>query len=220
MFIALVPAYNEEKTIGSVVGSLLGYVDEVVVIDDGSRDMTIDRAIEAGATVLVHNINRGQGAALETGHQYARDNQADMVIHFDADGQFDPKEITEARIALQESGADILFGSRFLQKKSSIPFFKKNVLLPIARLVDGVFGSLKLSDAHNGFRMLTKHALSQIYISQDRMAHASEIPQIVLQKKLSYIEYPVTVIYHEYGQSASGGIKILKDLLIAKCIRK
>ena len=87
MFLAIVPAYNESKRIGSVVRSLFDHVDMVVVVDDASRDATATLAQQAGATVLQHTVNRGQGAALETGHAYARSIDATYVLHFDGDGQ-------------------------------------------------------------------------------------------------------------------------------------
>lgn len=219
MFIALVPAYNEEKDIGSVVRSLFHHVDRVVVIDDCSSDMTGYVAQEAGATVLRHHINRGQGAALETGHAYARSCGATFVLHFDADGQFDPDDITPARAHLIASGADMLFGSRFLDTRSDIPWFKKYILLPIGRIMDRLSGAPPLSDSHNGFRILTAKALRHMYITQDRMAHASEIPLLAKRAHLSVVEFPVKVTYHEYGQSAIKGFAIIKDLLIGRFIR-
>ncbi len=216
MFVAIIPAYNEEEHINSVVRSLLGIVDTVVVVDDCSRDRTGEIARAAGAVVLRHRVNRGQGAALETGHVYARMIGADMVLHFDADGQFDATDISPARRALEESGADILIGSRFLDGRSTtIPFTKRYIILPIGRmLMNALFGSIPLSDAHNGFRILTARALERIVITQDGMAHASEIPMIVKKEQLRYIEFPVKVTYHEYGQSALGGFKIIRDLFL------
>jgi glycosyltransferase involved in cell wall biosynthesis len=216
MMLAIVPAYNEAARIANVVSSLRTVVDVVVVVDDASKDDTATRASTAGAVVLRHRINRGQGAALETGHAYARMMQADIVIHFDGDGQFDVADILPAVEALTTARADILFGSRFLlvDALSGIPPFKRYVLLPIARHIDRIFGAVPLSDAHNGFRVLSKYAIETICIRQDRMAHATEIPQQVGTHHLSYIEFPVRVSYHEYGQSSIAGIKIITDLLL------
>lgn len=224
MVLAIVPAYNEEKTIGSVVRSLLCHVDRVVVVDDGSLDKTGRLAREAGAVVFCHSLNRGQGAALETGHEYARGIGADFVVHFDADGQFDADDIPPALSALQTSGADILFGSRFLRDcnqsnphfNASMPFSKKYIFHPIARVVNKFFSTVHLSDAHNGFRILNRRALDAIRITQDRMAHATEIPVLVKKHKLRHIEFPVKVVYREYGQRASGGVEIVKDLVMGK----
>ncbi|KKW42398.1 MAG: Glycosyl transferase, family 2 [Candidatus Magasanikbacteria bacterium GW2011_GWA2_56_11] len=218
MFIVLVPAYNESRQIAAVVKGLSPYADEVVVIDDGSRDETARLASEAGATVIVHSLNRGQGAALETGQAYARRRGADAVVHFDGDGQFDPAQIPLARQALGKSGADILFGSRFLDAASRIPPLKRFFLLPAARVVDRFFGTVTLSDAHNGFRLLNRRALQKIVITQDRMAHATEIPALAKRYGLKFAEYPVTVTYHRYGQGIGGGVKIVEDLIVGRFV--
>lgn len=219
MLLAVVPAYNEEKTIGSVIRSLFEHVDKVVVVDDGSTDDTLCEAQRANAVVLRHEINRGQGASLETGHEYARKIGVDYVLHFDADGQFDVSDIAPALKALQESGADILFGSRFLGKKSNIPFFKRWLVLPISKFLNFLISKLFLSDVHNGFRILTRRALDSIRITQDRMAHATEIVAQVKKNNLKYIEFPVTVRYSEYGQGVGGGLRVLRDLVMGKFIK-
>lgn len=218
MFIAIVPAYNEEKTIGSVVQSLFPYVDKVVVVDDCSADNTFKLAREAGAVVLQHRINRGQGATLETGHEYARKVGADYVLHFDGDGQFEIADIKPAFDYLNQTQADILFGSRFLDKRTKIPWLKKNVLFPVARLFNRLSG-VKLSDIHNGFRILNRQALEKIKITQDRMAHATEIPLQAVKFGLKAVEFPVQVKYHEFGQGFNGGLKIVRDLLMGKFIK-
>lgn len=213
---AIVPAHDEAVTVGAVIASLLSAVDRVVVVDDASTDETAAVARTAGAVVLVHTLNRGQGAALETGHSYARSISADYVLHFDADGQFDAADITPALAALKEHGADILFGSRFLDQRSEVPFVKRYLLLPVARLVHRVLGGAQVTDAHNGFRILNKKALEQIQITHDRMAHATEIPLQAKRYGLRVIEFPVKVTYREYGQGWRGGINILRDLFLGK----
>jgi len=220
MFVAIVPAYNEEKSIERVVKELLSYVDSVIVVNDGSRDKTAHKAKKAGAVVLSHTINRGQGAALETGQAYARKLNADYVLHFDADLQFDTADIKPAMKALLDAQAEVLVGSRYLDNRSNIPFTKRYILAPISRMVDFFFGGLKLSDAHNGFRIFSKKALEKIRIQHDGMAHASEIPKLIKREKLSYIEFPVKVTYHEYGQGLSGGIRVVKDLIFGFFLHK
>lgn len=219
MFIAIVPAFNEETRIGSVVRSLFDHVDEVVVVDDASHDATASEAERAGATVLIHEINRGQGAALETGHVYAREHGATYVLHFDGDGQFDVEDIVPALQALQAGNADMLFGSRYLDTRSRLPFLKRYMIHPLARLVNRLFARVHLSDAHNGFRLMNRRALDAIVITQDRMAHATEIPALAMQHNLNIVEFPVKVVYHEYGQRFGGGFHILKDLLIGRFIK-
>lgn len=219
MFLVVVPAFNEEKTIGSVIRGLFEHVDKVVVVDDGSTDDTLCEAQRVGAVVLHHEINRGQGAALQTGHEYAKKINADYVLHFDGDGQFDVADIAPALQALKNSQADILFGSRFLGKKSNLPFFKRFFTLPTAKLLNCLFVGRGLSDVHNGFRIFTRHALDSIHITQDRMAHATEIVAQVKKNKLKYIEFPVTVRYSEYGQGVGGGLRVLRDLAVGKFIK-
>ena len=219
MFLAIVPAYNEEKRIGSVVQSLFEHVDKVVVVDDCSSDNTVQVAKKAGAVVLHHKINRGQGAALETGDEYARYIGADYVLHFDGDNQFDVRDIAPALEAIKQQQADVLLGSRFLDGRSQIPWFKKHFLLPVAKLINIVFGGLNLTDVHNGFRILNINALKKIRITQDRMAHASQIPELIKKYNLKYLEFPVKVTYHEYGQRAIGGLRILRDLFVGKFLK-
>lgn len=216
MVLVVVPAYNEAKTIGRVIRGLFEHgFTNVVVVDDGSKDSTGELAQEAGATVLRHRINRGQGAALETGNAFARQQGVDTVVHFDADLQFNPSDITPALKELEASGVDILLGSRFLDGRSAVPWFKKYFILPAGRLMHRVFFGLHLTDAHNGFRIMTKKSLELIRITQDGMAHNTEILQQIAERKLTYKEFPIEVTYHEYGQGVLGGVKIMGDLLIS-----
>lgn len=220
MFIAVVPAYMEEKKIGSVVRSLFNLADKVVVVDDGSSDNTAKYAAEAGAIILRHRINRGQGASLQTGHDYALKINADYVLHFDGDGQFDVSDIQPALAKLKAEKADILFGSRFLGMESNVPWFKKNVIFPVARVFNNSFTGLQLTDVHNGFRILNHHALELIQITHDRMAHATEIITQTKKYNLKYLEFPVKVVYREYGQGLAGGFRILSDLVMGKFVKK
>lgn len=218
MKIAIVPAHNEAKEIASVVIGLLPFVDEVVVVDDGSTDTTMIAAKQAGAVLIRHDLNRGQGAALETGHEYARQKGADIVIHFDADGQFDPMDIERGVMMLNEKKVDIILGSRFLDKKSNLPWVKRHIILPFGQLVDRMFGGARLTDAHNGFRIFNARALSVLRLEQNRMAHATEIPQLIKQHGLRYAELPITVVYREFGQGISGGLKVVRDLIMNKIV--
>lgn len=220
MWLAIVPAFNERARIADVVAALRGVVDEVVVVDDGSSDTTKTIAKVAGATVLSHRLNRGQGAALETGHAYARERGAKYVIHFDGDGQLSVADIVPAVRFLEEQGVDIVLGSRFLKDTAHVPWFKRRVLLPAARWFHRLFIGLHLSDAHNGFRVLGPRALAAIELQQDRMAHATEILSQIKRHNLTWREFPVTVQYHEYGQGSRGAFTIVRDLLLGSFIKK
>lgn len=215
--LVIVPAHNEENTIGRVLRGLFEHgITDIVVVDDGSTDRTAAVARQSGAAVLRHRLNRGQGAALQTGHEYAKASGADVVAHFDADDQLNPADIAGAVARLKAENLDIILGSRFLDGRSRVPWFKRRVLLPVARWINYVFTGLKLSDAHNGFRVLSRRALEKIVITQDRMAHGSEIPALIRRHSLRYAEYPVEVRYHEFGQGVGGGLRVVADLLLGK----
>ncbi len=214
MVFIIVPAYNEEEAIGRVVRDLFqqGF-QNVVVIDDGSIDETGALARSAGATVLRHSINRGQGAALQTGNQYALESGAEIVVHFDGDGQLNAKDIALAINRLNTEKLDIILGSRFLDSRTHMPWSKRHILLPISRWINFVFTGLQLSDVHNGFRILSRSALKAIVITQDGMAHNTEIVAQIKIHNLTFAEHPVEVRYYEYGQGVRGGLKILSDFL-------
>lgn len=212
----IIPALNEEKTISKVIEEVRPLVDQVVVVDDGSIDATCKKAEESGARVLAHLINRGQGASLETGNKYAIAHGAEVVVHFDADGQFLAGEIKEIVAPIERGEAEVVLGSRFLNKKSDMPWFKEKIIIPIARIVNKLTLDLSLSDPQCGFRALSRKALKKIRIKQDRMAHCSEILYKISKNKLKVKEVPITVIYYNFGQKFSGGLRIIKDLLLAK----
>ncbi|MFA5886437.1 MAG: glycosyltransferase family 2 protein [Patescibacteria group bacterium] len=215
----VLPALNEEKNITTVISSLRPYVHEIIVVDDGSTDSTAQLAAQSGAIVIKHPINRGQGAALETGDNYALKNGADLVIHFDADGQFLATEIPELIEPILKNQADIVFGSRFLSKKTAFPFGKKYIIMPLAKFFTRFFLGIKLSDPQSGLRALSRVALKTITINNQGMAHASEIQIKAFQNKLRVVEVPITVIYQDFGQKLSGGFRIIRDLLINKLIK-
>ena len=222
--ICVIPAYNEAEHIQEVVKNVLPFVNELVVVDDGSIDKTSELANSQNATVLRHIINRGQGAALRTGTQYAISQNADIIVHFDADGQFLPNDISTAVAPILKNEADIVFGSRFLasdnvlEKSKRMPAFKKYIIMPLGRIVNNIFFKIVLTDPQSGFRVFSKNAAQKINWHQDGMAHCTEILFASHQTGLRITEVPIAVIYHDFGQKLSGGFKILKDLLISKLI--
>lgn len=214
----VIPAYNEAQHISSVITKLKKFVDEIIVIDDASSDKTASEASQAGAIVARHIINRGQGAALRTGTQLALDRGSDIIIHFDADDQFQAEDIPEMIKPIIANQADAVLGSRFLTKKSNLPKIKKYLVMPLARLVNRLLFNIRLSDPQSGFRALNRQSAQKLKIENDGMAHCSEIIYRLFKNKNRITEVPITVIYHEYGQKLSGGFKIIKDLLIQKLI--
>ncbi|MDD5749560.1 MAG: glycosyltransferase family 2 protein [Patescibacteria group bacterium] len=215
----VIPAYNEQKRIGQVLKDLSALPYKIVVVDDASSDDTYQLACSYPVDVLRHRINRDQGAALQTGNEYALSQGADIIVHFDADGQFLAQEIKEVIKPIVEENYDIVFGSRFLGKKSELPFFKEKIIFPLARIFNRVFLGIKLSDPQSGFRAMTRTTAQNIIIEQDGKAHCNEIMVKAHENKLKIKEVPITVIYHEFGQGLSGAFKILKDLLFSKIIK-
>ncbi len=215
----VIPAFNEEKNILEVINSVKLYVSEIVVVDDGSEDGT-ENLVETQniASLRRHIVNRGQGAALETGTRYALMKGADIIVHFDADGQFLAEEIKDMIEPIKRGEADAVFGSRFLEKESGMPIFKKNIIMPLARLANLIFLGVKLTDPQNGFRALSREAVKKIRIKQDGMSHCSEILYKARKENLRVKEVPITVIYHDFGQRFSGGFKILKELFLGRLI--
>jgi glycosyltransferase involved in cell wall biosynthesis len=217
----IIPAYNEEKNISKVIKSLDAFVDEIIVIDDCSQDNTYQVASKEKATVLRHVINRGQGAALQTGNDYALKKGADIIVHFDADGQFLAEDIKTATDYLLEGEYDVILGSRFLEKKSNMPIFKEKIIMPSARFFNKLFFNFTLTDPQNGFRVLSQKAAQKIKITNDGSAHCSEILYKIFKYNFKVKEIPITVIYNEFGQSlfggkgrGKGGLRIIKDLMI------
>ena len=218
----VIPAYNEGPVIADVVARVRGRYPNVVVVDDHSRDATGDSALRAGAHVLRHPINLGQGAALQTGIQYALERGAAYLVTFDADGQHRLEDATRMLAQLVESGDDVVVGSRFLGATENMPGLRRLVLraaVVFTRLTSGV----RLSDAHNGLRALTAAAASRLRLSQNRMAHASEIVERFGELGLKVSEAPVTIIYSDYslakGQKLGNAVNILFELFVGRISR-
>lgn len=216
----VIPAYNEAKNISGVISQLKEVTSNIVIVDDCSSDNTADVVRNSGVKLLQHIINRGQGAALQTGNEFALSQGAEIIVHFDADGQMQVKDISRIIEPIVSNEADIVFGSRFLGIKSKIPWTKKYLIHFPAKVFNWLFAGVRLSDAHCGFRALSKKAAQEIVITQDGMAHATEILDQVRLHDLKYQEVAVEILYHEYGQRFSSGFKIIRDLVLAKIIRK
>jgi glycosyltransferase involved in cell wall biosynthesis len=216
----VIPAYNEEQNISGVISQLKEITSNIVIVDDCSSDNTGEIVKGLNVKLLSHPVNRGQGAALQTGTEFALGQGAEIIVHFDADGQMQVKDMAKVISPIIENQADIVFGSRFLNKNNKIPWAKKYFILWPAKIFNWLFTGIKLSDAHCGFRALSKNAAQKISITQDNMAHATEILDQVRLHNLKYQEAPVEILYHEYGQKFASGLRIIRDLVLAKIIKK
>lgn len=214
----VVPAYNEAAKIQIVIKKLQSFTDEIIVVDDASSDDTFLLAQQEAAIVVRHIINRGQGAALRTGTALALERGADIIIHFDADDQFQASDLPALLQPILNKEADAVLGSRFLGTKANLPKIKEFVIMPIARLINRLFFNIRLTDPQSGFRVLSRHSASRLTIENDGMAHCTEIIYRLFKNKDRVVEVPIKVTYHEYGQKLSGGFKIIKDLIIQKLI--
>ncbi|MCC3277714.1 glycosyltransferase family 2 protein [Arthrobacter sp. zg-Y40] len=213
----VIPMYNEATVVGSVIEGLLPYFPNVVCVDDGSRDGSQEVARAAGAVVVQHPINLGQGAALQTGISYAlQDPDMDCVVTFDADGQHRVEDAIEMVKRVQNGEADIVLGSRFLDDRTQISSMKRLVLKTAAIQMRMATG-LRLTDAHNGLRAFNRKVAGGFDITQNRMAHASELIHQLAKMKPAYVEHPVEIIYTDYskakGQSLLNSVNILAELL-------
>lgn len=218
----VVPAYNEAAAVHQVVRSLRTEFANVIVIDDGSSDETALEAARAGAVVLRHVLNRGQGAALQTGIDFALRRGAEVVVTFDADGQHRPEDVHRLVGALDDERADVAIGSRFLALRSNVPPLRR-VLLRLAAAFMRLSSGVALTDAHNGLRAMRRGAAERIRLTIDGMAHASELVDQIRRHGLKVTEVPVVIHYSEYsmrkGQSSLAAFRIAFDYLMKRLFR-
>ena len=214
----VVPLYNEASVIARVVDGLLPHFPNVVCVDDGSVDSSPDVARHAGAHVVQHPINLGQGAALQTGIEYALSHaECEYIVTFDADGQHRVEDALAMVAKARAERMAIIFGSRFLDDRTN-PGWLKRVILKTAVWVTNLTTSVKLTDAHNGLRVIRRDAAERIQLKQDRMAHATEIVLQLGGTGLPWAEHPVELLYTDYskakGQSVLNAVNILVDLIV------
>jgi len=218
----VIAAFNEAAVLSPIVTDLMRRSYRVVVIDDGSHDATGQIAFSAGATVVTHTVNLGQGAALQSGIKFALQQGADYVVTFDADGQHRPSDIPRLIDALIDRDAAYALGSRFLgSSRGMLP--GRWFLLQAAVWFTRVTTGLRLSDTHNGLRAMTREGASRLSLRQNRMAHASELLEQIAASGLRHVEVPVTIDYTQYslakGQRLSDSLAILFDLSAQKLHR-
>lgn len=209
--------FNEGSVIGTVVEELRRTFPYVVCVDDGSSDDSAQHARAAGAVVLEHPINLGQGASLQTGFDFAlRDPLMSEVVTFDADGQHQVEDAQGMVTRLREDSLDIVIGSRFLDDRTQVGSLKR-LVLRAAAWYTRVTSGMALTDAHNGLRVIARDLLGRIRLTQNRMAHASELIDQVSELDSKWAEYPTHIVYTDYskskGQSLWNSVNILVELI-------
>ncbi|WP_345713455.1 glycosyltransferase family 2 protein [Kineococcus glutinatus] len=214
----VVPLYQEATVIGDVVRGLRAVFPRVVCVDDGSTDGSAAAARAAGAVVVRHCVNLGQGAALQTGFDYVLRSPATRhVVTFDADGQHRVADAAAMVERLRRGEADVVFGSRFLDSRTRLDPMRRAVLRGAVLYTNATSG-VRLTDAHNGLRALSRPAVESLRITHPRMAHASEIVSQVGRSGLRWVEHPVEILYTDYsrkkGQSLLNSVNILVETLL------
>lgn len=218
----VVPALNEAKVIRHSVAAVRAVFPNVVIVDDGSDDATGKEALESGAVVVRHPLALGQGAAIQTGIDFALSHDAAFVATFDADGQHAVDDLQRMLNILCREQCDIVLGSRFLGRTEGMSS-ARSALIKAATLFTNLTTGVRLTDAHNGLRVMTSATASRFRIVQDRMAHASEFIAQIGQMKLDVREAPVTITYSAYstakGQKMTNSFRILLDLFVGWLLR-
>lgn len=219
----IVPCFNEGTVIGGVLREALRTFPNIVAVNDGSRDNSAECIHEAGAHLVNHPVNLGQGAAIQTGVEYARRQPgAQRFVTFDADGQHQVKDVVRMLHRLAAEPLDIIVGTRFGRPRAAddqVPWIKRVVLRTVVFLSPSL-RRLGLSDAHNGLRVFNRTVAEQLNLRMNGMSHASEFVSLMDSQGWRVAEEPVDILYTEYsmskGQSLFNGVNILADELIAK----
>lgn len=216
----IIPIYNEGKVIKSVVDKVLKEYRYVVCVNDGSSDNSREEVLKTKAYLVNHPINMGQGAALQTGIEFARNLPVDYFVTYDADGQHRLEDVKSMLEVIQEKNTDFVLGSRFLGKEAVNMPRMKRIILKMAIKFSNTTSGVKLTDTHNGLRVFSRKVADTIQITLPDMAHASEILDIIHRNKYTYTEIPVVIEYTEYsrskGQSIINAINIAFDTLLRK----
>jgi polyprenyl-phospho-N-acetylgalactosaminyl synthase len=213
----VIPAYNEATVIGDVIADVRSVFDHIVVVDDGSQDDTGPIALRAGAHVVRHPVNLGQGAAIQTGVEYARAQPgAQVFVTFDADGQHRVKDVVRMIDRLSADDVDIVIGTRFTEPAitTKMPLLKR-IVLRTAVFLSPRSRRLGLTDAHNGLRVFNKTVADGLNITMNGMSHATEFIALIAENRWRVTEEPVEILYTDYskskGQPLVNGVNIVFD---------
>ena len=221
----VIPAFNEATVIGDVIADVRSVFGNVVCVDDGSRDDTGDSALRAGAHVVRHPVNLGQGAAIQTGVEYARSRPGAAVFAtFDADGQHRVKDVVRMIDRLTAEDLDIVIGTRFADHAPEQMPALRRVLFPLIAKLSPASRKLGLTDAHNGLRVFDRAVADGLNLTMNGMAHASEFIALIVENGWRVAEEPVEILYTDYskskGQPLVNGVNIIFDGLLRGRMRR
>ncbi|MEJ5997717.1 glycosyltransferase family 2 protein [Corynebacterium sp. H130] len=219
----VIPCYNEGSVIQDVIENARKTFPNIVAVNDGSADDSAARIHAAGAHLVNHPVNLGQGAAIQTGVEYARMQPgAKYFVTFDADGQHQVKDVVKMVDRLRNEEVDIIVGTRFGRPRSAddqVPWIKRVVLKTVV-LLSPRTRRLGLTDAHNGLRAFNKKVAMELNLRMNGMSHASEFVSTMDELGWRVAEEPVDILYTEYsmskGQSLINGVNILADGFLAR----
>jgi glycosyltransferase involved in cell wall biosynthesis len=216
--LAAIPCYNEEATIGSIILKAKNYVDEVLVIDDGSNDDTAKIAEYAGAIVLKHEKNKGYGAAIKNCFKYALENNYDVMTILDGDGQHDADQIQTVMRPICDDKADISIGSRFLDSNGNmVPMYRRFGIAVLTRITNaGSEKENKVTDGQSGFRAYSRRAIENIDLKDSQMGASAEIILQGRKKNLIYQEVPISCSYEgdcSTEKPIGHGLKVILSIL-------
>jgi glycosyltransferase involved in cell wall biosynthesis len=193
---AVIPAYNEEKHIGDVVRRTRHRLDDVLVVDDGSRDKTADRAREAGAEVIVHPQNRGKGETIKTGLRHWQERQTDFIIILDADGQHRPEEIDRfVAAALSPDEPKLILGNRMMDV-SSMPRLRQIVNRWMSQRIGAVCGQ-EIPDTQCGFRLLHRQLIPDLLGGAARFDYETEMLIVASRRGFRIASVPISTVYSD-----------------------
>jgi glycosyltransferase involved in cell wall biosynthesis len=221
----VIPAFHEASVISDVVSDVRAVFDNVVCVDDGSRDDTAEKAWQAGAYVVRHPVNLGQGAAIQTGVEFARSQPgAGVFVTFDADGQHRVQDVVRMIDRLSGEDLDIVVGTRFAGTVAKNMPPLKRLALPVIAKLSRTSRKLGLTDAHNGLRVFNRTVADGLNLTMNGMAHASEIVVLIIENGWRVAEEPVEILYTDYsmskGQPLVNGVNIIFDGLLRRRMRR
>lgn len=216
----IIPCYNEARVVRKTVTDVLKNGYSVVVVDDCSGDGSKKQLAGLPVFYLRHRVNLGQGAALQTGIDFAKRKGASYFVTFDADGQHDANDIVGMIRLIEQKKSDIVFGSRFLPGAKTNASGSRTFVLNTARYINYLVSGILLSDAYNGLRLFSRKAADNIRLTENKMAHATQFQVLAAKSKLRYSEFPNNIQYTEYSTGKGlrnwDGIKIFFEILLYK----